>query len=147
LVTPKKEMVKQQLNYWLTGCEPLTDLGEPAITMLDFWKQQPDCLLKQIALRAGSFMISQCATERANKIPKEIWSQDRASLTSASMARDLFVNLNLDRFPECNFKWENVGKDAKKKLLKSPDKEAESEKKKSKRDGGAPEQEPVLVEE
>jgi len=39
------------------------------------------------------------------------------------------------------------GKDAKKKLLKSPDKEAESEKKKSKRDGGAPEQEPVLVEE
>ena len=56
-----------------------------------------------MTLRAGLFMHSQCATERTNKIPKEVWTHDRISISSKSMARGVFVNTNLDRFATLTF--------------------------------------------
>lgn len=106
------------MQYWLTTA-PLAELRDPPITMVQYWKEQPDSMLKRVALRAGAFLISQCATERANKIPKEVWTHD--CMRTVSMARDVFVNTNLDYFPEPVLKWDNVGhgrkdqKDAKRK--------------------------------
>ena len=54
------------------------------------------------------FLFFQCATERANKIPKEIWSDNRLSVSVASMSRDLFVNTNLNYFPAYDFDWSTV---------------------------------------
>jgi len=102
--TKKQAAVNDQMSFWLTrpGDE---SLGDPPITMLQFWKGQPDCMLRRVALRAGAFMLSQCATERTNKIPKEIWTTDRMRLSEASMARDVCINTNLDRFPTPTYVW------------------------------------------
>ena len=61
--------------------------------MLEFWKGQVDCPLRRVALRVCGYLISQCATERVNKIPKDIWTDGRLSVAVQSMNRDLFVNL------------------------------------------------------
>ena len=76
--------------------------------MLQYWATQPDSLLKRVALRAGAFMLSQCATERTNKISKEVWTHDCMNIAPASMARDVFINTNLDSFPEPKFDWESL---------------------------------------
>ena len=50
-------------------------------------------------------MISQCATERVDKIPKEVWTDDRLRLSPQAMIRDVFVhstNMNYFPFPMCN---------------------------------------------
>lgn len=53
-------------------------------------------------------MISQCATERVNKIPKEVWCDSRMSLTAQSVARDVFLHANLDRVPVEDYSWEEL---------------------------------------
>jgi len=51
-------------------------------------------------------MLSQCATERMNKVPKEVWAADRRALTPEHMARDVFVTGNMkDYYPEIEFLW------------------------------------------
>jgi len=101
----KLAAVNDQFRFWLTrpGDE---SLGDPPITMLQFWKAQPDCMLRRVALRIGAFMLSQCATERINKIPKEVWTADRMNVSEASMARNfLYHNTSLDRFPLPLYEW------------------------------------------
>jgi hypothetical protein len=99
-INPKRAAVRQQMDYWLgrrpsdpaTLCADDGD-GRPQ-TMVQFWAQHPDCLLRRVALRVGAFMGSQCATERVNKLPKEIWSPDRRALLPESVCRDVFVRCN-----------------------------------------------------
>ena len=63
-------------------------------------------LLRRVALRAGAFMISQCATEHVNKIPKELWSSNRLSASVESFNHDVFIRANtINFFPPSTFKW------------------------------------------
>lgn len=61
--------------------------------------------MRRVAVRAGAFMLWQCATKRVNKIPKEVWTDDRLRTSPLSTDRDGFVNANLDYFPFPNFDW------------------------------------------
>lgn len=101
----RHEAVKTELARWLTR-PPDRDTNK---TMLSFWKSEPDSMLRRVAMRVGAFLISQCATERVNKIPKEVWSNDRMRLSTTSMARDVFLYANLDRVPSPEFDWEKLG--------------------------------------
>jgi hypothetical protein len=103
--------VEDQMRYWLNrpssrpdaNMDPKT--GRPQ-TMLQFWERHEDCLLRRVVLRIGPFMISQCATERVNKVPKELWSPDRRSTTPQHIARDVFIRQNEDFLPEVTYRWE-----------------------------------------
>ena len=75
------------------------------MAMLEFWKKEPDCMLRRVAMRAGAFMLSQCATERVNKLPKDIWSPKRMNLTSKSVIRNVFLAANMERLPPVEFSW------------------------------------------
>lgn len=52
-------------------------------------------------------MVSQSATERGNKVPKEVWTADRRSVTTAHMMRDVFIHTNPDKYPLAKFNWSN----------------------------------------
>jgi len=99
----KDDVVEAEFQRWLSR-PASTDLHNT--TMLDFWSAQPDCMLRRVAMRAGAFMLSQCATERINKLPKEIWSPKRMSLTSASVIRQVFLSANMDRMPPLEYNLE-----------------------------------------
>ena len=79
-------------------------------TMVEHWHGEPNRMLKHVAQRAGSFMISSCVTERINKIPKEVWNDDRMRLTAASVICDVFLYANTDRLPQraSVFGWASV---------------------------------------
>jgi len=100
----KRKAVDAQLNYWLQRFPE----RDPTITMLAFWKSHSDCMLRRIALRAASFMISQCATERVNKIPKEVWRDGRMRLNAESVARDVFLHANMDRVSVEEYSWADL---------------------------------------
>ena len=98
----KTTAVETELRQWLTRSadQPKYNAEGKMPTMLQFWQSQPDSLLKRVARRAGAMMLSQCTTERTNKIPKDIWTHDRRSVAPESMARDVFVYTNLHKYPE-----------------------------------------------
>ena len=76
------------------------------LTMLDFWRgQSVQNPLRRVALRTGGLQLSQCATERMNKLPKEIWSADRRSVSTASMAPDVFLHVNMEYYPPPKYRW------------------------------------------
>lgn len=95
------------MHYWLSRPADLPQRNEQGveISMLAYWKQQGDSLLRRVAIRTGGLMISQCATERANKIPKEIWSPERRSVSITHMMRDVFIHTNRDKYPHPKFDW------------------------------------------
>lgn len=66
-------------------------------------------LLRGVACRVGGLLISQCATERANKLTKEVWTADRRSITPEHMARDVFLYCNQDRHHPPVFNWGGAG--------------------------------------
>lgn len=98
----KPAAVEVELNRWLSR-PPDADVET---TMLEFWKKEPECMLRRVAMRAGALMLSQCATERVNKLPKEIWNPKRMSLTSQSVIRDVFLVANKERLPPLEFAWD-----------------------------------------
>jgi len=85
----KEAAVEAEMNRWLSRTP--NGEGSSSTTMLDFWKTEPSSMLRRVAVRAGAFMLSQCATERVNKLPKAIWNPSRMSLQSQSVIRDVFL--------------------------------------------------------
>ena len=84
--------VSAAMSSWKTRQAPdMTFLKQP---MIEYWRTQPDSLLKRTAIRAAASLVSQCATERANKIPKQVWTNDRMSVGQTSMKRDVFIHVN-----------------------------------------------------
>ena len=53
--------------------------------------------LRRLALRAGGCMLSQCATERINKVVKEVWTAKRARLLARLMRKQVFLHSNMER--------------------------------------------------
>jgi hypothetical protein len=113
-LSKKEVIVKEALDYWLVDREPSKPQanGQTALSMVAFWSKEDASarkgavgLLKRVAARAGALMISQCATERINKIPKEVWTADRRSILPETMARDVFIFGNKDKYPSCDFEW------------------------------------------
>jgi len=100
----KAAAVEAELNRWLTR----PPNKEASITMLQYWKNEPDCMLRRVAMRVGAFMLSQCATERVNKLPKDVWTAKRMRLSTNSVLRDVFLCANKERLPETAFSWESV---------------------------------------
>jgi len=72
------------MSWWLTR-KP----DKPDKTMLDFWRDQDPTsswrssswVDEKLAARVGGLMLSQCATEQANKYPKQVWTAERRSVT------------------------------------------------------------------
>ena len=105
--TDRDQAVALVMHDWLTRA------AGPAISMLEFWQNETKTslsLMRKVALRVGAFMISQCATERANKIPKAIWSTDRLRLTADHMCRDAFIYTNFNYYPKSEFDWSKVSR-------------------------------------
>ena len=75
------------MHFWLnrTASQPLRDEQGNEISTLAFWKAQADYLLRRVAIRTGGLMVSQSATERGNKVAKEVWTANRRSVTTAHM--------------------------------------------------------------
>ncbi len=108
VVTDKQAYVERELTWWLSRPQNHMSVvhatGRP-VSMLAFWHAAEDRPLRRVACRVGALQVSQCATERINKIPKDIWGPDRRSITSANMRRDVFVYGNSDRYPHPIFDW------------------------------------------
>jgi len=97
-----QQTVEAEFSRWLA--RPPNSNVE--ITMLEFWKAEADCMLRRVAMRAaGALMLSQCATERVNKLPKDVWTPKRMKLASKSVIRDVFLYANMDRLPNIDFDW------------------------------------------
>lgn len=101
VASSNEEAVKKEMEYWFNRAPS----KETKITLVQFWKQQPDSMLRRVAMRAAPYMTSQCATERVNKMPKDLWSESRMSLRAASVFRDVFLYANMSWLPEIQFKW------------------------------------------
>ena len=106
--TSRQQYVQQEMDWWQSRSPnkkgTLTSSGR-LMTMLEFWKEQGDRPLRRLAFRVGALQLSQAGTERSNKVPGEIWQPDRRSLTPLHMARDLFIYLNREFFPQADFDW------------------------------------------
>ncbi len=90
----KQETVQEQFANW-TRKRATCDTAAP--TLLGYWQSQRDNPLRRLALRAGGFMLSQCATERINKVVKEVWTAKRARLLARSMRKQVFLHSNMER--------------------------------------------------
>lgn len=108
VMTEKQAYVEEEMTWWLSRPQNhmavVAATGKP-ISMLEFWRAAEDRPLRRVACRVGALQMSQCATERLNKIPKEIWAPERRSVTPAHMRRDVFLHGNFDRYPHPNFNW------------------------------------------
>ena len=102
--------VEQEMNFWLQRSPDLPVVDEKGyeVGMIDFWRTMSDCSLCRVALPACGLMLSQSATERANKVPKDIWSLERQSVMAEHMVRDVysFIHNNLEKFPHPKFSWD-----------------------------------------
>jgi hypothetical protein len=97
-----KEAARAALKFWRERPSVAADTQN---TLLEFWHKTTPSLLRNVALRAGAFLVSQCATERVNKIPNEIWADDRRRTLPTHVARDVVVSRNMDKFPEPKLDW------------------------------------------
>ncbi len=95
----KRSAVEKQMAYWLSRPAMHVESDEELPTMLSFWQNEGNSMLRRVALRVGAFMVSQCATERVNKIPKSIWDEGRLRLLPDNMRRDVFLHCNMDWLP------------------------------------------------
>lgn len=102
----KTEEVSQQFLAWLTQTPGRLAKGATVMpTMIDYWRGQRDGMLRRVAQRAAAFTLSQCETERVNKLAKEVWSASRPNLLSTSVQRDVFLRYNLSRWPSIQYDW------------------------------------------
>jgi len=102
--------VLEQLSKWLSdeNFAYHIDKTDYRGTTLDFWTRQPDCPLRRIAMRALSMTLSQCETERVNKIPKAVWTDERMNITAQHGRRDVVLYANRDRIPEHKFNYKTL---------------------------------------
>ena len=99
VILSKEECLQKAVDSWIKEGVPLAHFRDQYSTMLEYWKGQPDSMLRRVALRCGAFMLSQCETERVNKIAKQVWVPSRAKLHARSMMREVFLHYNMKLFP------------------------------------------------
>jgi hypothetical protein len=112
-VSLKDEVVARAMTWWLNRPpDKPTGEGDQLLSMVAFWSKQSSSaergavgLLKRVAARAGALVISQSAAERITKIPTEVWTAERRSMSADSIARDVFVYGNMDKYPGLKFEW------------------------------------------
>ncbi len=102
----KKNAVAVEMQAWSnTRLQDTKAAKEPLLT---YWAGQPDSMLKRVAIRAAAFLVSQCATERFNKIPKQIWQDGRMSLLDNSALRDALLHFHGGVEEDAEFEWPEI---------------------------------------